>query len=120
MAVTSLKPGYTGEIKDRVENFHGKQLLYIGWEDHLMYSAPLCIPVPPELPFAALTSEIIPGLYSGHPDMAKVDWSRVQWFRSGEAFEPDAAKSITDNGLGHKAILRFRTPGLTGVNGSFS
>jgi phenol hydroxylase P4 protein len=120
MSVTALAPGYTGEIKDRVENFHGKQLLYIGWEDHLMFCAPLCIPVPPELPFAALTQEIIPALFGAHPDMAKVDWSKVEWFRSGKPFQPDPARSVTDNQLRHKAALRFRTPGLTGIGGSCS
>lgn len=120
MSVVALKPGYTGENKDRVENFHGKQLLYIGWEDHLLYCAPLCIPVPPELPFGALTAEIIPGLYALHPDTAKIDWNRVEWFSSGVAFTPDPAKTLTENGLGHKAALRFRTPGLTGIDGSCS
>ncbi len=120
MSVVAIKPGYTGEIKDRVENFHGKQLLYIGWEDHLMYCAPLAIPVPPDLPFAALTQEIIPSLYPAHPDTPKIDWSKVEWFRSGKPFTPDPAKSITDNGLGHKAVLRFRTPGLTGIGGTCS
>jgi phenol hydroxylase P4 protein len=118
MSVTALKPGYTGEIKDRVENFHGQQLLYIGWEDHLMYCAPLCIPVPASLPFGALTSEIIPSLYPMHPDTAKIDWSKVEWFSSGKAFTPDPAKSLAENALGHKASLRFRTPGLAGIKGS--
>jgi phenol/toluene 2-monooxygenase (NADH) P4/A4 len=120
MSVVALSPGYTGEIRDRVENFHGKQLLFIGWEDHLMYCAPMCIPVAPDLPFGALITEIIPGLYAAHPDTAKIDWSSVVWLRSGEAFTPDPAKSLTDNGLGHKALLRFRTPGLDGINGSCS
>src|SRR5690554_5266830 len=102
MGVFVIKPGYTGEIKDRVENFHGNQLLYIGWEDHLMYCAPLCIPVPPTLPFGALMAEIIPDLYAAHPDVEKIDWSKVEWFRSTERFTPDAAKTVTDNGLGHK------------------
>ena len=50
MSVVALKPGYTGEMKDRVENFHGKQLLYIGWEDHLMIASPVCLPLPPDMP----------------------------------------------------------------------
>ncbi len=120
MSVVALKPGYTGEIKDRVENFHGQQLLYICWDDHLMYCAPLCIPVPGEMPFSALTEQVIPGLYPAHPDTLRIDWSRVQWFNSGVAFTPDPARSLVDNGLGHKAALRFRTPGLTGINGSFN
>lgn len=120
MSVIALKPGYTGEKRDRVENFNGNQLLYIGWEDHLMYCAPLCIPVPPSLPFAALTQEIIPGLYALHPDMEKLDWSAVEWFRSGIRFTPDPEKSLLDNGLGHKASLKFRTPDLKGVANSCS
>lgn len=120
MSVVALKPGYTGEIKDRVENFHGKQLLYIGWEDHLMYCSPLCIPVPADLLFGALTAEIIPGLYAAHPDTAKIDWSRAEWLRSGQPFTPDPERTLADNGLGHKAVLRLRTPGLHGLDGSCS
>ena len=48
MSVTAIKPGYTGEIKDRVENFHGKQLLYINWERHRMFSRPFVLALPPE------------------------------------------------------------------------
>lgn len=120
VSVVALKPDYVGEMKDRVEMFHGKQLLFIGWEDHLMYCAPMCIPVPPDLPFGALTSEIIPGLYAAHPDTAKIDWAAVIWLRSGQEFTPDPAKSLSENGLAHKAVIRFRTPGLTGISGSSS
>jgi phenol hydroxylase P4 protein len=44
----------------------------------------------------------------------------IEWFRSGEAFTPDFDRSIGENGLGHKAVIRFRTPGLTGIGGSCS
>lgn len=120
MSVIAAVPDYRGEILDRRENFHGKQLLYIGWEDHLMYCAPLCIPVDPQMPFGALPKEIIPNLYAEHPDAARIDWNQVQWFRSGQPFNPDFAASVLDNGLGHKAIVRFRTPGLVGIQGSCS
>jgi phenol hydroxylase P4 protein len=120
MSVTALTPGYVGEIRDRVDNFHGKQLLYIGWVDHLIYCAPLCISVPPDLLFAALTNQIIPSLYPAHPDTAKICWDQVEWFRSQQRFTPDLTKTLVANGLGHKALLRFRTPGLTGINGSCS
>jgi phenol hydroxylase P4 protein len=117
MSVVAITPDYSGEMKDRVENFHGQQLLGIGWEHHLSYG-PLCIPVSPDLPFGVLAGEIIPSLYPAHPDTARIDWSRVEWLRSGKVFTPDPAKSLKDNGLGHKAMLRFRTPGLDGFNGS--
>lgn len=120
MSVVALKPGYTGEMKDRVENFHGQQLLNICWEDHLMYASPICIPVAPDMPFSALAEQVIPGIYAAHPDIPKVQWNQVEWFRSGVMFKPDPARSVSENGLGHKAMLRFRTPGLCGIEGSCS
>lgn len=120
MAVIALKEGYTGEIRDRVENFHGKQLLFVGWEDHLMFCAPHCVPVEASTPFSALIDTLLPAMYAAHPDWHKVDVNTIEWFRSGMPFKPAFDKSIAENGLGHKALIRFRTPGLTGINGSCS
>ena len=44
MAVAAVKP-YEFEPADAVGNFHGAQLLYIGWEDHLLFCAPFCLPI---------------------------------------------------------------------------
>ena len=38
--------------------------------------------------------------------------------QSGQAWTPDPAKSLADNGLKHKDVIRFRTPGLEGIKGS--
>lgn len=120
MAVIAAVPDYRGQMMDSVDKFHGQQLLYIGWEDHLMYCAPLCIPVNPQTPFRALTEQVIPSLYLEHPDTPKLRWDKVQWFRSGQPFTPDPALSLVENGLGHKAVIRFRAPSLSGINGSCS
>jgi phenol/toluene 2-monooxygenase (NADH) P4/A4 len=120
MAVVALAENYAGEVKDRVENFHGNQLIYIGWEDHLMFCAPLCIPVPLSMPFGALVKDALPRLYSSHPEWERIDWGKVHWLCSGEPFTPVLDKSLADNGIGHKAVIRFRTPGLTGIQGSCS
>ena len=60
-----------------------------------------------------------------HPEFKQIDWSQVQWLRSngtaaGEPFTPDFTKSLAENGLGHKDVIRFRTPGMTGIAGSFA
>ncbi len=117
MSVVAKEPGYTSEVRDRVENFHGQQLLYIGWDNHLMYSNPLCIPVAPDMPFSMLPTKILPDLYDLHPDMAKVDWKKVEWLRDGKSFTPDMNESVAGNGFGHKSVLRFATPGLNGLDG---
>ena len=118
MTVVALKP-YSFPPKDSVDKFPAP-LLYIGWEDHLLFSAPHCLPLPPDMPFGALAENVLPGVYGYHPDFAKIDWSKVEWLKSGQPFKPDASKSLADNGLGHKDVIRFRTPGLTGIDGSCS
>ena len=82
--------------------------------------APFALLFPPETPFQAVIDGALPGAYSYHPDFAKIDWSQVEWFKSGEPWQPKFDQSLTANGLGHKAVVRFRTPGLTGIEGSCS
>lgn len=119
MGVVALKPGYEDhiEIRDRVENFHGNQLVYLHWEEHLMFCAALAFPFPPDMPFGAVIGEIIPTFYGMHPDFEKIDWSTVRWQIDGREVTPDPEKSLKDNGIGHKSMIRFWTPGLTGVGG---
>ena len=80
----------------------------------------MCLPLPAAMPFGALLSEVLPGVYGSHPDFERIDWTTVVWFDSGKPFVPDAAKSLADNGLVHKSAIRFRTPGLRGIEGSCS
>jgi len=118
MSTAALYP-YTFEALDKAENFPAP-LLYIGWEDHLMFCSPVCLPLPPDTPFAALAEKILPDVYGEHPDFAKIDWQQVQWFKSGKAWQPDVTCSLQENGLGHKDVIRFRTPGLLGIEGTCS
>jgi phenol/toluene 2-monooxygenase (NADH) P4/A4 len=118
MSVVATKP-YAPPARDLRENFPAP-LLYIGWDDHLMFAAPYCLPLPPDMPFGAIPSAVLPGIYGYHPDFAKIDWQAAQWFKSGRPWQPDFEKSLADNGLTHKDVIRFRTPGLTGIKGSHS
>lgn len=118
MSTTALQP-YDFPAKDLRENFPAP-LLYIGWDDHLMFCAPFCLPLPPDMPFGALSTQVLPGVFGEHPDFARIDWDRVEWLRSGQPWKPDPAKSLAENGLGHKDVIRLRTPGLGGLGGSSS
>lgn len=118
MSVCSLKP-YVMAAKDTRDKFPAP-LLYIGWDDHLMFCAPVCLSLPEETPFGDLAKEILPGVYSAHPDFASIDWKTVSWLKSGVPFTPQDNLSLTENGLGHKDVIRFKTPGLMGIKGSYS
>ncbi|MDR2851741.1 MAG: phenol hydroxylase subunit P4 [Burkholderiaceae bacterium] len=114
---TKAIAAYDFPQRDTVDKFPAP-LLYIGWDDHKMFCSPLCIPVPPATRFGDWVQSALPGMFGAHPDFARIDWNRVEWFSSGKPFKPDMNKTMAENGLGHKSMLRLRTPGLTGLGGS--
>jgi phenol hydroxylase P4 protein len=120
MSVAAITPTYVGERRDRVENFHGNQIVYVGWDRHLMFCSPVAFALPPETPFSKLQDEIIPGAFSQHPDFAQIDWSAVVWHLNGAPFSPSRDKSLVEQGVDHKSIIRMATPGLNGIKGSGS
>jgi phenol hydroxylase P4 protein len=119
MPVVAAKP-YSFPPRDTVDKFHGAQLLYIGWDQHLLFCAPLAYCLPPNTRFGDLIEKNFPASFGYHPDFAKIDWSQVQWLKSGQPWQPDVNKTLAENGLKHKDCVRFKTPGLTGIKGSSS
>ena len=118
MAVQAIVPDYTGEIKDKVENFHGNQVVYVGWDGHLMFPAAFAWPLPPDMPFAALRDQVMAESFGLHPEWSQINWDQAQWTLDGAAFTPDASKGLAEQGIGHKSLLRFVTPGLNGYKGA--
>ncbi len=108
------------EFRDDLKNFHGNMLVYVHWEEHLSFCAALAFPLPPAMPFGALVSEVIAPSYAAHPDAAKIDWSKVEWMIDGVRKAPDMGASLEANGMRHKSLVRFWTPGLSGFAGSAS
>jgi phenol hydroxylase P4 protein len=101
--------------RDTEDKFFGNRLIYVCWDNHLMYCAPFCLPLPPGLPFGALVRDVLPELYGEHPEFEQIDWQRTEWTSSGKRFRPDFGKSLQHHGLGHKSLIRFRTPALEGI-----
>jgi phenol/toluene 2-monooxygenase (NADH) P4/A4 len=100
--------------QDTEDKFYGKRLIYISWENHLMFCAPFCVPLPPTLPFGALVRDVLPQMYGEHPEFEAIDWQRTHWLKSSKRFIPDFGKSLEYHGLSHKSLIRFRTPALEG------
>lgn len=119
MSVKALGP-YDFPARDVRANFPAP-LLYVGWENHLAFCAPHCVTLPEDMPFSDFVGQVLPAMYGQHPDFVNIDWDAVQWLDvSGAAWQPDMKRSLADNGLRHKSVVRFRTPGLTGIAGSGS
>jgi phenol hydroxylase P4 protein len=120
MAINSIGE-YPEIITDAVENFNGNQLLILDWDDHRgLGGCPSLVPVPPEMLFSTVVSDVMPGLFSAHPDWKNIDWASVKWTLDGKAFSPESGKSLVDNGVGHKSMIRFKTPGLNGYMGTLN
>jgi phenol hydroxylase P4 protein len=109
---------YPETMMDSVERFHGNQLVYVGWDHHASISSANCYPLPPQMPFAALLQEVLPSVMAPHPEFSKINWSQVLWLLDGEAFVPVLDKSLAENGVVHKSLLRFKTPELAGYKNS--
>lgn len=116
MAVTALKE-YRFEPRDAEKNFHGLRIVYVGWDKHLMFASPFMFAVAPDVSFGDLVTGNLAAAYGAHPDFARVDWGKVAWLKNGQPWTPDFGKSVDANGIAHKDLLRFRTPGLTGIGG---
>lgn len=114
MPVAATKE-YVGVPRDVVTNFHGKQLVYVSWDRHLLFAAPFLLCVPPEMSFRELLDGPLAMLFQPDPDTAAVDWSTVEWLKSGAPWTPDFNASLAANGIGHKDQIRLRTPGLNSL-----
>jgi phenol hydroxylase P4 protein len=110
---------YPLNMMDSVDKFHGNQLVYVGWDNHRLINSAMTFPLPAEMPFGALVHEVMPSCYKDHPDFEKVNFEdgSVIWNLNGESFTPDFSKSLIENGVDHKSLIRFETPNLTGLNG---
>lgn len=114
MTVAARKE-YVGIPRDRVENFHGKQLVFVSWDHHLLICAPIMFCLTPETSFGELVEGHLQPLLQADPDAAALDWSKVEWLKEGQPWVPDFAASLAANGIGHKEQLRMRTPGLSSL-----
>lgn len=106
--------------RDVKENFHGNIMVVVGWDKHLMISSPMAFPLPPDMPFQALVREVMPAAFAEHPEWERINFASVRWLLNGEVFEPEMEKSLAENGVDHKSVIRFQTPGLDGIQGSGS
>ena len=118
MPVKAITPDYRGDIRDRRENFGGNIIVYVGWDEHLLFCAAKTFLLPPDMPFQALREQVLAEGFGQHPDFEHIKWSEVQWQLNDAPLQPDDGKTLAELGFDHKSLLRFKTPGLNGWQGS--
>ncbi len=117
---TSKGQVYPKIMKDSVDKFHGKQVVYVYWYGHVMVSSPMAFPLSPDMKFGDLVKEIISPMYKIEPDFKSLDFDKTEiiWEIDGKIVTPDFSKSLKENAIGHKSFVQFKTPALTGKLGS--
>ena len=118
MAVRAICPDYEFAARDTQSNYGDNILLYIGWDHHTLFCSAKAFLISPHATFQQLLDELMPAGFSQHPDFAQIDWSQVEFVLDRQRIQPQTQQSLTELGFGHKSLLRFTTPGLSGYNGS--
>ena len=111
---------YPTIIKDSVEKFNGNQLVLIYWQGRFLEGSVKSFPLPPEMPFGAIASDIIPAIYKIEPSFKDLDFNKTEviWEIDGKVVTPDFSKSLKENGIGHKSFVKLITPTLSGKIGA--
>lgn len=106
MAVKALYD-YDFPSKDRIENFGDDQLVYVNWDGNPLLCSAAAFRAPQAMPFGAFLSEIVVPWASSDPafDPASI----TGWRLFDDPIEPTEDASLRDLGIGHKALLKFRT-----------
>lgn len=117
MPVTAIG-AYSAQPLDSQQHFNGAQLVYLGWDRHLMFCAPFTFPLPPDMAFADFLEQVVKPAIAAHPDARQVNFSEARWRLDGQPFTPELQLSLIANGIGHKSLLNLVTPGLNGLAGS--
>lgn len=111
---------YKFESKDKVENFHGMQVVYIYWPHHLMFCSPFAVLVSPDMTFGDFLEQVLRPAVASHPDSAEADFQNAEWKLNDGPFTPDMSATMMGSGIDHKSMLTVTTPGLDGISGSGS
>lgn len=114
MAVAAISE-YTATPRDVVANFHGKQLVYVSWDRHLLFAAPFLLCLPPDTIFRDMVMGPLTQLLQADPDAAAIDWASVTWMRGTQPWTPDFDATLDANGITHKTQLRFATSGVNSL-----
>ncbi|MBM7367845.1 phenol hydroxylase subunit P4 [Gordonia hydrophobica] len=107
MAVKALYE-YKYPAADRAEIFGEDQLLYVHWRGNPLFCSAACFRAPQAMSFNDFVAEIVNPWAASDPDFEPS--SITDWQLFDDALDPgDGSASLTELGIGHKALLKFTT-----------
>lgn len=106
MAVKAMGP-YDYPSADRAENFGDDQLVYVHWAGNPTLCAAAAFRAPKAMAWEVFKTTMIDPWAASDADYDPA--TTTGWTLFDEPFQPDPGVSLTDLGIGHKALLAFRT-----------
>lgn len=92
--------------RDRAEVFGDDILVYAYWIDNPFFCAASAWRVPKNMKWKDFVGQIFGQLYSLDPDFKNVkSW---RWYHFDSEFKPDDEKTLSELGLRHKSLIRFK------------
>ncbi len=117
MSTKYLGESYQYPSENRLEQYGGDINFYVRWERHMLFACPAAYRAPLALKLGDFLETMLKPDYAAHPDTAKLDFALCTWKLDKAAWQPDFAKTIADNGIGHMSYIEFSAPGLDGLHG---
>lgn len=106
MAVKALYD-YDFPSADRAELFGDDELVYVYWRGNLLFSAAGCFRAPKAMTFGEFRAAMVDAWAGSDPDY---DPAQVRdWRLFDEPLDADPNATLTELGIGHKALLSFTT-----------
>lgn len=106
MAVVAITD-YEFQSRSRQELYGDDQLVHVWWKGNPYFVAASCFRFPKAMPWGALVNDVLKGFYTADPDFVPDSLDSVQWIIDDKPVTPDPAKSLEENGVGHKSLVQF-------------
>ena len=117
MSVKHRGERYEYPSENRAERYGGDINIYLRWQRHLMFACPAAYRVSPAMRLRDFLETMLKPDYAAHPDAARLDFTRCEWWLDQQPWQPDLSRSLADNGVGHMSYIEFGSPGLDGLHG---
>jgi phenol hydroxylase P4 protein len=111
MPVKAIAP-YSFPSRSRAELYGDDQLVHVLWRDNTFLCAAATFRVPQGMPFSDFLGSVVEPWASSDPDF--VPGTPTGFQLDLQDWQPDPARGLRDNGIGHKSLVSF----VTGPSGA--
>ena len=106
MPVIALKEGYEFPSRSRQELYGDDQLVHVMWRNNRMFAAAATFRAPKAMSFGDVLGALVDPWSGSDPTF--VPGSNSGWTLDGKPWEPDPAKGMAEQGVGHKSLMTFQ------------